>query len=218
MTRERSVTPLRRDDGRHAALLEPAKEPTQLGTHNERVGKRGKKRIKGVDENALGANGVDCRAEPQEQAFEIVFSGFLDFAALEMDIVDDEFLLPRQRIEVHAERGDVTRQFMRHFLEGDQDARLAELDCAAQQKLDAEESLAAARGAANQGRPSLRQAAEGNLVKPFYSSGCFGNGLGHRGAPGVGRVFCHEFLPCGGSGSNKCVAGEDRNTAGRTDM
>ena len=62
--------------------------------------------------------------EPDEQAFEIVFTGFLDLTAIDMDVVDDEPLLRHERVEVVAQRAHVLREFLGVFLERHEYARV----------------------------------------------------------------------------------------------
>ena len=74
--------------------------------------------------------------------FEIVFARFLDLAAIDVDVVDDELLLRHQQIEVVAERAHVLREFRGVFLEGHEHARLRELLRAVHEKADAQQCLA----------------------------------------------------------------------------
>ena len=75
------------DDGGDALVLEPAEEPAQLGAQDGLVGQAGEERLEGVEHDALGADGVDGVAEADEQAFQVVFAGLLDLAALDADVV-----------------------------------------------------------------------------------------------------------------------------------
>ena len=60
-----------------------------------------KQRLHRVEHDALGADLVDGIAETDEQAFEVVVAGLLDFAAFDADVIDHHFLsrrsTPRRR-------------------------------------------------------------------------------------------------------------------------
>ena len=90
-----------------------------------------------------------------------------------------------QVVEVETQRADVLRQFFGRLLEGHEDARLVELGGPADQELDAQQGLAAAGAAADQGGPTLRQAAAGDLVKALDA----GRALGERFALQLFRGF-----------------------------
>ena len=96
----RGLALLAGDNGGHAAILQPAEQPAQLGAEDGVIGQPGEQRLEGVEDDALGADGIDGVPEPDEQPFEIVFAGLLDLAALDVDVVQHDLLL---RCEVLAE-------------------------------------------------------------------------------------------------------------------
>ena len=97
------------------AVAQPAEQAPQLGAQDAGVLEAAKQGFDGVEHHALGADLLDGVFEPHEQALEIVFAGFLDLAAIDVDVVDDELLLRDQRVEVVAERAHVLREFRRRF-------------------------------------------------------------------------------------------------------
>jgi hypothetical protein len=56
-------------------------------------------------------------ADADEQTFQIVIAGFLDFLTLDPYEVDDELLLFDKLINVEAQRSDILRQLLGVFLE-----------------------------------------------------------------------------------------------------
>ena len=162
---ELPLAALGRDHGRDAALLEPAEQAAQLGAQDRRVVEAGEQRLDRVEHDPLRPDLLDGVVEPDEQALEIVIAGFLDLAALDAHIVDDELLVGDQARHVVAERGDVGGEIVGGLLEAHEDARLAVERHAVDQEGHGEQGLAAAGGAADERRPPGRQAAEHDLVE-----------------------------------------------------
>ena len=104
-------------------------------------------------------------AQPHEETLEVVLAGLLDFASLDVDVVDGELLFGDQGLDVKAERGDVFRQFLGRFLEGDKDARLVELRGAVDEKLHAQQRLPGACASHDERRSSLRHPTARDLVE-----------------------------------------------------
>ena len=77
------------DDRGDAAVTHPAEQPAQLGTQDAGVLQAAKQGFDGVEHHALRADLLDGVIEPHEQPFEVVFAGFLDLAAIDVDVVDD---------------------------------------------------------------------------------------------------------------------------------
>ena len=183
---ERVLAALAGDDRGDAAVLQPAEQAPQLGPEDGVVGEAGEERLDGVEHDPLGADRVDGMAEADEQALEVVLAGLLDLAALDVDEVERDLLLPHQLVEVEAERAHVRGQLGRALLEGHEHARLVHRRRAADDELGREHGLAAARAAADQRRPAARQAAAGDVVETRDS----GPGLGQI-EPGGGILFLH---------------------------
>ena len=162
-----AVAPLGRNDGGHALVLQPAKQPADFGAQHGLVRKARKQRLDGVEHHALGADGVDGVAQADEQAFEVVFAGFFNLGAVDVHVVEAQHLAGLQVLQVEAQRSHVGGQLLAGFLEGHEHARLVVLLNAAHQKLNAHQGFAAARAAANQRGAAQRQAAFGNFIEPF---------------------------------------------------
>ncbi|MNC98249.1 hypothetical protein D3C83_161520 [compost metagenome] len=64
--------------------------------------------------------------EPDEQPFEIVLTGFLDFAAFNANVVDGQFSGRDQLWKVEAEGRDVACDFLCVLLEREEHAGLVE--------------------------------------------------------------------------------------------
>ena len=138
------------------AVAQPAEQPAQFGAQDAGVLEAAEQGFDGVEHHALGADLLDGVFEAHEQAFEIVFTGLLDLAAIDVDVVDDEFLLRDKRVEVVAQRAHVLREFLGVFLEGHEHAGLGELLRAVHEKADAQQGLAGPGPARHQRGPALR--------------------------------------------------------------
>ena len=162
------------DDGGHAFVLEPAEEPAQLGAQDGFVGQAGEQRFQRVQHHALGADGINRVIEPDEQPFQVILAGLLDFTALDVDVFEHNFFAPDQARQIESERRDVGLQLRVRLLEGHEHARLAELRRAAHEEFRGEQRLAATRAAADQRGPSARQSAAGDFVETLDARGTFG--------------------------------------------
>ena len=174
LARQRRFAAFAGDDGRHAFVLQPAKQAAQFGAQDERIGQAGEERLDGIQHDALGADRVDGMPEADEQSFQIVFAGLFDFTALDVHIIQHDLLARDQVFQVETERGDVLGQVLGGLFEGHKDARLVELRRAAHQELHGEQRLAAARAAADQRRPAFGQSAAGDFVQPLDAGRRFG--------------------------------------------
>ncbi len=68
MPGQRAAAALAGDDGRDALCLQPLEQTTQFRAQDRLVVQATEQRLYGVDDDALGANGVDGEAQPDEQA------------------------------------------------------------------------------------------------------------------------------------------------------
>ena len=130
--------------------------------------------------DALGADGIDRVIQPDEQPFQVVLAGLLDLTALDVDVVEHEFLAPDQTRQIESERRDVALQLRGRLLESHEHARLAELRGAAHEKLRGEQRLAAPRAAADQRGPPARQSTARDFVETLDARGA----LGQLSSPG----------------------------------
>jgi hypothetical protein len=173
LSRQRSLAPLPGDHGRHALVLEPAKEAAQLGPQDRLVRQAREERLDRVQDDTAGSDRVDGEAEPDEETLQIVVAGLLDLAALDPDVVEHDLLLLDERRQVVAERGDVLGELVVALLEAHEDAGLVELGRAVDEEAHGEEGFAAAGAAADQGGPAGRQASSRDLIEAVDTGGRF---------------------------------------------
>ena len=98
--------------------------------------------------------------------FEVVFAGFLDLAAIDVDVVDEQLFLRDQLVEVVAQRAHVLRKLGGVFLERQQHAGLAVMLRAVHEEADAEQCLAGSGAAGDERGSSLGKSAIGDVVEP----------------------------------------------------
>ena len=162
------------DDRCDAAVGEPLEQPLDLGADDDLVLEGREEDLDGVEDDALGADGVDLGAEPHEQALEVVLAGLLHLAALDADVVEGEQALLLELLEVEALRGEVDLEVARGLLEADEQPGIAVLLGAVDQEAHGEDGLAAAGGAGDERDAALGQASLGDLVEALYARGDLG--------------------------------------------
>ena len=162
---QRAVATLAGDDRGHPAVLEPAEQAAQFGAQGVGIRQAGKQRLHGVQHDPFGAGLVDGMAETHEQAFQVVFAGFLDLAAFDADVIDHQLFRGDQSRHVETQRCDVVHQVLSGFLEAEQDTRFAEPGRAVHQERHAQQGLTRTGRATDQGWPAARDAAQQDIVK-----------------------------------------------------
>ena len=189
VARERAIPAFRGDDGGDAFVFQPAEKAFQFAAQDAMIGQAGKERLDGIEDDALGADGIDGVAQAKEQPFEVIVSGFFDLVALDIDVIERDLPLRFERRQVETERGDICRQFLRPFLKGDKDPRFIKIHRAAHQKFHRQQRFAAPRPAAEQRRTACRHATVGDIVQ----SGNAGRALGQCLTPGINLMvkFSH---------------------------
>ena len=150
------------------AVAQPAEQPPQLGAQDAGVLEAAKQGFDGVEHHAFGADLLDGVLEPHEQALEIVFAGFLDLAAVDMDVVDQQLLLLDQLVEVVAQRAHVLRELVGVFFEGQQHAGFAVSLRAVHEEADTQQGFAGSRAARHQRGPACGQSAIGDVIESRY--------------------------------------------------
>lgn len=107
----------------------------------------------------------------------------LDEIGRRLRVDEVEHSLALELEQVPAEGLRVGHEAIGRLLEGDEDSGLLEFPSALRQELQAEDRLARARPAGEQGRPPTRQTAAGHLVEAFDAGGGLrGAGEGSRGS------------------------------------
>ena len=178
---------LGRDDRRDALVLQPGEQTIELGAQDALVGQHAEQGFDRVEHDALGANGIDRRAQTDEQPLEIVLAGLEKLISVEDDVLDGKPLAADQPAEIEAQRERILREVIGALLEAHEHAGLAEIARASRQELDAQQGLAGARSAADQRRTTSRQATIGDLVQPADAGRAFGQGLGRQKASLLGH-------------------------------
>lgn len=178
------------DDGGHALVLEPPEQPPQFSAQDRLVRQSGEECLQGVEHHAFRADGIDGQIQPDEETLEVVIAGLVDFAALNVDVIDQDFFLSLQGGEVESEGGDIGPQFQRGLLKRHEDSGLVELDHPADEKLRREQSLAAARATADQRGSAAGQTTPGDFIQTLDPSRTLGQAGRRAGSTGSGGL--HE--------------------------
>ena len=90
VARERALAAFAGNHDREVAIAQPAEQPAQLRAEDRLVLQAGEQRLDGVQDDALGAHRRDGVIEADEEALEVVLTGLLDLAAVDVDVVDDQ--------------------------------------------------------------------------------------------------------------------------------
>ena len=171
---DRGIAFLAGDDGRHAAILQPAKEPAQFRAQDGVIWQPGEECLDRVEHYALRTDGIDCVPKPDEEPLKIVLARFLDLAALDMDVIEQDHFLSCKLLQIEAERANVRREFRRVFLEHHEHARLAKLRCPAHEELHGEHRLATPRGSADERGAPRGKPAAGYFIEALDAGARFG--------------------------------------------
>ena len=105
-----AVAAFARDDGGDASLLQPVEQPPEFRAKNADVRESSEQRLQRIQHDTLRADGVDGDAQSDEQPLEVEVAGFLDFAAHDRNVVDQQFFARAERFEIKAHRSDVLSQ------------------------------------------------------------------------------------------------------------
>lgn len=91
LLRQEAGAALAGNDGRDALVLQPPKQTPQLRPEDAVVLEACKQRLDRVEDDAFGSHRANRVIEPDEEAFEVVFAGFLDLGTLDADVIDGKF-------------------------------------------------------------------------------------------------------------------------------
>src|ERR1700692_4130527 len=94
----------------YSFVFKPAKQPPQFRPQNTLILKSGEQVLDGIQNNALRAYGIDRGSQPYEKAFQIVIAGFINLAAFDTNIIDDEPLFLHQLVQVITKRAHILRK------------------------------------------------------------------------------------------------------------
>jgi len=101
-------------------------------------------------------------------------------------VIDDDPLGGGQSLEIETERGYILLEILGPLLERHEDARLAVVDRASDEKFYREERFSTAWPTADEGRAPSRQATSGELVEAAYARRALGQGA-PNGTPAAFR-------------------------------
>jgi hypothetical protein len=174
MPRKSAFAALSGDNRRYAPVLKPAKQPPQFRAQNALILQSRKQILDRVEHHAGRPDGVDRRAQPYEQPFQIVIAGFINFAALDAYEIDDQLLFSLQYFQIKSERANILRKLGGRFLKRHEDARLAIFHGSANQKFGGQQGLTRSGTAANKCRTPPRKPAASNLIQTLNAGGRFG--------------------------------------------
>src|SRR5436305_6690574 len=165
VARERAFSHLSRDDGGDTGIFQPVKKAAQFGAHNAVISQAKEEELNGIQKDALGLDLLNGGPQANEQTFKIVFTGFFNLLALNVDVVNCQFFLADQCRQVIAERGHVGDELLGRFFHGNADARLVIKQCAARQEFKSKQRLAGTRTAADERSPARGKATMSYLIK-----------------------------------------------------
>jgi hypothetical protein len=107
IARQGAIAALAGHDDRDTFFLQPAKEPPEFRANDPLIGQAGEKPFDGVEHHPFRLNGINRAAEPDEEPFQIVFAGFLEFAPIDVNVIQQQLLAGDQRWQIEAQRGHV---------------------------------------------------------------------------------------------------------------
>jgi hypothetical protein len=90
-------------DSCNPAVLEPSEQPAQFRTQDPVIRQAGEQSLERIQNDSFCANGVDGVTQADKEPFEIVCAGLLDLAPLDMDVINAEFFLLDEFIEIKAQ-------------------------------------------------------------------------------------------------------------------
>ena len=161
------------DDGGDSPVLQPAEKAAQLGAQDVLVVEAVEESLDGVQHDPAGTDGINGRAEPDEQTFQVVLPRLLDLGPLDVQIIYNQLPLLLQIRQIEPEGSKILAQFLRSLLERNKDARVTVVCCPTDQEFHGKQGLAASGPAADKRGTSQRDASAGNLIKSLYAGGTF---------------------------------------------
>src|SRR3954452_19851693 len=173
VTRQLTLATFAGNDCGEVSFLEPCEQAAELAAHNRGIGQSREQVLNGIEHDPFCADGIDRIAKPDKKSLQIKRTGFLVFAPLDLNLIDEQLFLSDKTRKIVAKRGDVLRNVLGALLEGYEDARLAESQRAFRQEGHAKQGLSTIRGAAEESGPAGRKPAFHDGVQAIDSGGCF---------------------------------------------
>ena len=171
--RQSAVALFASDDGRDAFFLQPPEQAPQFSAKNGCIAQAGEQALDRVEHHAFCTQCFNGIIEPNENSFEVILAGFLNFVPLNPNVIDKQLFLRDQRVDIKSEGASVFDDVIGDFLKCHQHARFVELGRAAYKELHAKHAFTAARAAADQCWTPFRQTAVGNFIKSINACGRF---------------------------------------------
>lgn len=168
------------DDGGEIAILQPSEQAAKFSAKQGLVGEAAEKAFNGVEHDAPGADGFNCKTEPDEQGFKVVLASLMNLSGIDVDVIKVQQSIALESGQIKAKGAHVLREFAGSFFECEVRAGFIEFGGAADDELHGHEGLAAPRAAADQCWAALGQPAIGD----FIQAGDAGQGLFDLPVPG----------------------------------
>ena len=156
-----------------SALLEPGEQAGQFRADDGDIGDAGEQGIDAVEHHTPGVHLLDRVGDAHEQPLEIIIARFLDRLAIEKDMIHGDQAAFFEVGQIEAKRGDIGAQIGDPLVEGNKHAGFVVVEGAFDQKGRRQQGLAAAGAAADQRRPTGRQAAAGEFIQAFDAARSF---------------------------------------------
>ncbi len=104
------------DDGGQSFLLEPVEQAADFGAHDPWVWQLAEQRFNGVQHDSPRSHPFDCVGNSNEEALEVILSGFPKLAPRDGHLIYEQFLVRHQPVKVEPQRSDILSQVRDRFL------------------------------------------------------------------------------------------------------
>ena len=112
-----AVAAFRRDDRRQVMLFQPMQQAAQFRAQDGVVRDAREQRIDTVEHDALRPHRLHRVSEANEQSLQIIFAGFVNFLAIDVQIIGGQQLALLQVVQIDPKRRAVELDFLDPFLE-----------------------------------------------------------------------------------------------------
>ena len=129
------------------------------------LGREEEEDLQGIEDHAFCFHGIDGMTQADEEAFQVVFPGFLDLGAFYVDVIEGELLFFREPVKVKTQRGDVRCKLLCCLLEGHEDARFIVYGRTFDEKLEGDQGLPGACAPRDKSRSAFGDPSHGNLIE-----------------------------------------------------
>src|ERR1700674_4340554 len=165
--------PLGGNDRGQSFLLEPVEQAADFGAQDTWVWHLAEERFNGVQDDSPCPNLLDSVGNSDEEAIEIILPGFRNLAPRDVHVVQEQFLIGHQAIQVETQRSGVLGQVRDRFLERHEHAGFVVLCGAPNQELQSEQCLSGTGASADKSGAPGWQSSPRDFVKPLDSGRSF---------------------------------------------